>query len=108
MQGIATGFHRQVHQLARVQVPGQWLGANAVSLVCALHVQRMAVGIGENRHRANAHLGTGSYDADGNLTTVGDQDLCYHLEFPLSRWYPRPARPGRRVTKCFNLVAAPH
>jgi hypothetical protein len=35
VQGVATGFHRQVHQLARVQVTGQWLGTDAVGLVGA-------------------------------------------------------------------------
>lgn len=77
-------FHGQVHQLARVQVTGQRLGANAVGLVRALHMQGMAVGVGIDRDRTNAHFGAGTYDSYGNLTTVGDQDLCYR-RFPLSR-----------------------
>jgi hypothetical protein len=71
-------------------------------------MQGMAIGIGENRNRAYAHFGAGSYDAYGNLTTVGDQDLFYHLEIPLSRWHHDLLEPGRRVTKCFNSVAGPH
>ncbi|MNF43344.1 hypothetical protein D3C84_244230 [compost metagenome] len=103
VQRIAAGFNRQVHQLARVQVTGQWLGTDAVGLVRALHMQRMAVGVGKNRNRANAHFGAGSHDSYGNLTTVGDQDLCYHLEFPLSRWYPRPARPRSTRDQMFQF-----
>jgi hypothetical protein len=71
-------------------------------------MQGMAISIGENRNRANAHFGAGSYDSYGNLTTVGDQDLFYHLEVPLSRWHHDLLDPGRRVTKCFNSVAGPH
>ena len=71
-------------------------------------MQGMAVGVGIDRDRANAHLGAGTHDSYGNLTTVGDQDLCYHLEVPLSRWHHDLLDPGRRVTKCFNLVASPH
>ncbi len=82
MQRIAAGFHRQVHQLARVQIAGQWLGTHAVGLVRTLHMQGMAIGVGENRNRANAHFGAGSYDAYGNLTTVGDQDLFITWRFP--------------------------
>ena len=108
MQCIATGFHRQVHQLARVEVTGQWLGTDAVGFVRTLHMQGMPVGVGKNRNRANAHFGAGPHDSYGNLTTVGDQDLCYHLEVPLSRWHHDLLDPGRRVTKWINLVAAPH
>jgi hypothetical protein len=53
-------------------------------------MQGMAIGVGEDRDRANAHLGAGTHDSYGNLTTVGDQDLFYHLEVPLSRWNSRP------------------
>ncbi|MNE33092.1 hypothetical protein D3C80_1267390 [compost metagenome] len=45
MQGITTGFHGQVHQLARVQVAGQGLGTNAVGLIGTFDVQGMAVGV---------------------------------------------------------------
>jgi hypothetical protein len=38
----------------------------------------MAVGVGIDGHRADAHFGAGPHDADGNLTTVGDQYFSYH------------------------------
>src|SRR5471032_512989 len=85
VQRITAGFHGQVHQLARVQVAGQRLGTNAVGFVGTFDVQRVAVGVRVNSDRANAHLGAGTHDSYGNLTTVGDQDLFYHLEIPLSR-----------------------
>ncbi|VXA92726.1 conserved hypothetical protein [Pseudomonas sp. 8O] len=78
MQRVATGFHGQIDQLARVQIAGQRIFANAVRLVGTLDVQGMTVRIGVDRYRADAHLGAGPHDADGNLTTVGDQYFSYH------------------------------
>jgi len=96
MQGIAADFHRQVHQLARVQVAGQRVFADEMRLVGALDVQRMAVGLGEHRHRADAHFGTGTHDAHRNFPAVGDQQLLDHAVFlgSMSR------RPAGRVGKC--------
>ena len=82
VQGVAAGFHRQVHQGARVEVAGQRVGADAVRLVGALHVQGVAVGVGVDGHRTDAHLGAGTHDADSDLPTVGDQDFLDHLRFP--------------------------
>ncbi|MNT30148.1 hypothetical protein D3C72_1659270 [compost metagenome] len=81
MQRIAAGFHRQVHQLARVQVAGQRLVADAVGLVGTLDMQGMAVGFGIDGHRADAHLGASAHYAHGNLAAVGDQDFLDHACF---------------------------
>lgn len=78
MQRITAGFHRQIDQLARVQVAGQRIGTNTVGLVRTLDVQRLAVGIGIHRHRANAHFGTSPHDAYGDLTAVGYQNFLDH------------------------------
>ena len=78
MQRVATGFHGQIDQLARVQIAGQRIFANAVRLVGTLHMQGMTVRIGVDRYRADTHLGAGPHDADGDLTTVGDQYFSYH------------------------------
>ena len=56
--------------------------ADEVGLVGTLDVQRMAVGLGEYRHRANAHLGAGTHDAYGDFPSVGDQQLLDHAVFP--------------------------
>jgi hypothetical protein len=57
-----------------------------VGFVRTLDMQGMAVGVGIDRDRANAHLGASTHDSYGNLTTVGDQDLFYHLESSLEPW----------------------
>lgn len=82
VQGITAGFHSKVDQLARVQVTGQRLGTDAVSLVGALDVQGVTVGVGIDRDRANAHLGAGTHDADCDFTPVGDQDFFITGVFP--------------------------
>src|SRR5690606_22666795 len=46
VQGVAAGFHGQVHQPARVQVAGQRIVADAVRLVRTLDVQGVAVRLG--------------------------------------------------------------
>src|SRR5690606_28946848 len=78
VQGVAAGFHRQVDQLARVQITGQWVVTDAVRLVGALDVQSLAVRFGIHSHRTDAHLGTGAHDTHGNLAAVGDEDLLDH------------------------------
>ncbi len=78
MQRIATGLHCQIHQFARVQVTRQRFGTNAVGFVGTFDMQGMPVRFGKDRHRANAHLGACTHDANGNLPAVGDQNFCYH------------------------------
>ncbi|MNH15578.1 hypothetical protein D3C79_751930 [compost metagenome] len=93
MQRITTGFHSQVHQLARVQVAGQGLGTNAVGLIGTFDVQGMAVGVGVDRHGANAHLGAGTHDPNCDFTPVGDQDFFYHWSIPKAARTNEPAPP---------------
>ena len=47
-------------------------------LVRHLHVQRVAVGLRVDRHRADAELARAFDDAAGDLAAVGDQDLVEH------------------------------
>ncbi len=111
VQRVAAGFHRQIHQLARVQVTGQGVCTDAVGLIRAFDMQGMAIGVGIDRDRANAHFGASTHDAYRNFTTVGDQNLFYHLEIPkpLEQTTPSTARKtGRRVTKYFQSVALSH
>jgi len=97
MQGIAAGLYRQVHQLARVQVAGQRVLADEIGLVGTLDVQRMAVGFGEHRHRADAHFGTGADDAHRDFPAVGDQQLLDHAVFP--RIVEQATRERVRITR---------
>jgi hypothetical protein len=46
------------------------------------HMQRIAVGVGIDRHRRNAHLLGGLDDPAGDFATVGDQDLGKHALLP--------------------------
>ena len=45
-------------------------------------MQRVAVGFGEYRHRADTHFGTGADNAHRDFPAVGDQQLLDHAVFP--------------------------
>ena len=51
---------------------------DGVGVVGLADVQRLAVDIGENDHRLDAHLATGPDDAHGNFATIGDQYSFEH------------------------------
>ncbi|MCY1429665.1 hypothetical protein D9M71_455910 [compost metagenome] len=101
VQRVAAGFHGEVHQRARIQVAGQRIGADAVRFVGTLDVQRVAVGLGIDGYRADAHLGAGAHDADSDFPTVGDQDFLDHFGFPSTRarWTPVHEPIGNPVRK---------
>src|SRR5690606_25320129 len=73
VQGVAAGLDGQVDQFARVQVTRQRVVADEMRFVGTLDVQRMAIGLGEHRHRTYAHFGAGPHDTDGDFPAVGDQ-----------------------------------
>ncbi len=82
VQGVTAGFYRQVNQLARVQITGQRVAADVVGLVGAFDVQGIAVGIGVDRNRGDAHLRASADDANGNLAPVGNQNFLDHVRVP--------------------------
>src|SRR5208337_2310142 len=51
------------------------------SLVGIADMQRFAVHVGIDRHRANSHLTAGAHHAHRNLATVGYQNLAKHCAF---------------------------
>jgi len=53
-------------------------GADQVGFVGLESVQREAVLVGIDGHRADAHFGGGAHDADGDFGAVGDEDLIEH------------------------------
>ena len=58
-------------------------GPIGYGLVGEAHVQRVAVGLGVDRDRADPHLVAGADDAHRDLAAVGDEDLLErggHLE----------------------------
>ncbi|MCD7060337.1 hypothetical protein [Pelagibacterium xiamenense] len=48
-------------------------------LIRHLHMQRILVGIGINRHRLNTHPPRGLDNPAGNFTAIGYEDLGEHL-----------------------------
>ena len=56
-----------------------------------LHVLRMAVGIGEDGDRLDAHPTRGPSDADGDLAAVGDEDALEHIKM----WHAKERSAGR-------------
>ena len=115
MQRITTGFDRKVNQLTCVQVTRQRIAADVVGFVSALDVQGIAIGVGINRNRGDAHLCTGADDANRNLSTVGNQDFLDHVRVPRggdrvdARKRLRITAPvrGRRVIHCKIFLCVP-
>ena len=81
VQRIAAGLDRQVDQLARIQVTGQRIAADVIRLIGAFDMQRIAVRIRMDGHRANAHFRAGADNADSDFATVGNQDFLDHSPF---------------------------
>jgi hypothetical protein len=52
--------------------------ADGVGFVGQTDVQRRAIGLGVDRHRLHPELAASTDDADGDLASVGDQDLLEH------------------------------
>ena len=72
--------------------------ADVHRLVRHFHVQRVAVGVGIDGNRLNAHLARGLDDTAGDFTAVGDQDLfehCGSLKFVVPNAKNRRAKAGR-------------
>jgi hypothetical protein len=66
-----------------VEVAARGLGrAYAHRRVAGVHVQRVAVGVGIHRHRAQAHAPRSARDAAGDFTAVGDQQGIKQGELP--------------------------
>src|SRR4051812_27232062 len=54
------------------------LSAQRVRLVGQANVERVAVELAVDRHRLDAEIARRTNHANGDLSTVGDQDLCEH------------------------------
>ena len=72
--------------------------ADADRLVGQLHVLGVAVGLGVDDDRLDAHLAAGALDAQRDLAAIGDQDLLEHGSDALGcRAWRRAAPLGRRT-----------
>ena len=79
MNRLGPAASRHVENLVDVEIGLARRGrSDMVGVVGLAHVQRLAVDIGEDGDRLDAHLAAGANDADGNLTAIGDQHSLEH------------------------------
>ena len=91
--------------------------ADAHRLVGQLDVLGVAVGLGIDHHRLDAHLAAGALDAQGDLAAVGDQDFFEHAGQEFGRTLPERARatqgfakrtPRIRLRRSAGVPCRPH
>ena len=90
MHRVAAALLRQVDNLRHVEVGG---GAGPLQRDHgggAPRVQRVGVVLGVHRDGGDAHLRGGAGDADGDLATVGDQQLFQRISLGARRTANRP------------------
>src|SRR4030095_3504046 len=76
MHGLRPPVPRGLHDLLDGEIALRRRGrAQEHRLVGRQHVQRLAVGLRVDRHRADPQLAAGPDDADGDLAAIGDEDL---------------------------------
>jgi len=78
VDGIDLRLQRDADHVVDVEVglDGLPAGPDQIALVGLEAVEREAVFVGEDGHRADAHLGSRAHDADGDLGTVGDEQAA--------------------------------
>ena len=79
MDRLGAAAPRHVEDLVDVEVRlarRRW--TDVVGVVGLAHVQRLAVHVGEDGDRLDAHLAAGANDADGDFAAVGDQNSFEH------------------------------
>ena len=100
MNGFRTAPPRHAHDPVNAQVAlGRRGRTDVIRLIRVAHVQRLAVRVRIDGHRADAHLATGAHHAQGNLAAVGNEDLVEHG--------PR-IRPDPRLISRQPRAASPH
>ena len=78
MDGIGSGPARRGHDLVDGQVAvGRRAGSEMPRFVRVADVRSGAIAVRVHRHARNAQVAARARDADGNLTTVGDQELTH-------------------------------
>ena len=76
MHGLGAGFARGLQHGVHVQVAARGVGrADVHGLVRHARGQRVAVGVAVDRHAAHAEFAGGANHAQGDLATVGHQQL---------------------------------
>ena len=84
---------------------GRGLAAERVRLVGEADVEGVAIEFGVHRDGRDAELAGGPDDADGDLATVGDQDLCQHGWQYLRNGHPWCHTADRRAPRVARRLA---
>ena len=80
VEGVGAGFGRDGEELGDVQVGVRGrVAVQAVGLVRGGDVQGVGVDVGVDGDGGQLRVVAGPGDADGDFTTVGDQDLAHQL-----------------------------
>ena len=84
MDGIGTASLCRGNHFFNIQITLFCHGRSyRISLIGICHMMRGAVGLGEDRNRKQSHLPARTHDAQGNLTSVGNQYFLNHFTFSL-------------------------
>ncbi len=80
MQGVTAGGHGEVDDAVDVEIAGDGIRTDVVGLVGFFYMQGMAVGLGIDGDRFDAHFRAGAHDAHGDFPAVGDQDFLDQVQ----------------------------
>ena len=79
MHGVGPALANHVQYGVGIEIAlGRRLAAEGIGLVGQAHMQGVAVELGIDRHRGDAHLASRAYNADGDFTSIGNQDFLGH------------------------------
>lgn len=79
MHGVGPALANHVQYGVSIEVAlRSSLAAQGIGLVGQAHMQGVAVELGIDRHRGDAHFASRANDADGDLTPIGNQDFLGH------------------------------
>src|SRR3989338_5301723 len=78
MQRITSGGNSQIDNVMSIKIAGDRFRADVIGFVRFFYVQGMTIGISIDGDRLDAHFRAGAYDADGNFTADGDENLFNH------------------------------
>src|SRR3569623_404141 len=78
VERVAAGGDRQIDDAVGIEITGHRVGADIIGFVGLFEMQAVAVGVGVDRDRGDAHLGAGAHDAHRDLAAVGEEDYSDH------------------------------
>ena len=100
MDGFGAVLARGVQNAVDTQIAfAGRRGSHPLGFVGHAHVQRRAIGVGEDGHRGDFHFAQRADDAHGDFAAVGNQDLAEHPVNCSSRPGRAPTLPRRRPGK---------